>query len=203
MVVARQCLRSIPACAGEPRAASSSRSRSKVYPRVCGGTVFQALICYLFIGLSPRVRGNPASPGASAHHGRSIPACAGEPGLAGSNDLLDGLSPRVRGNHPVQTQTNYIARSIPACAGEPDQLVRSIISPGGLSPRVRGNLQGRADCSAANGLSPRVRGNQSERHHLFACIRSIPRCAGEPGRCHIPRYMWWVYPRVCGGTGPE
>ena len=30
--------RSIPACAGEPGCCSRSRSKSRVYPRVCGGT---------------------------------------------------------------------------------------------------------------------------------------------------------------------
>ena len=114
-----------------------------------------------------------------------------------------GLSPRVRGNHPQCKLHRSRPGSIPACAGEPPspdthQLHSEVY------PRVCGGTSRDApDCSAANGLSPRVRGNQSERHHLFACIRSIPACAGEPGRCHIPRYMWWVYPRVCGGTGPE
>ena len=34
----RMRLRSIPACAGEPRAAGSANAAQRVYPRVCGGT---------------------------------------------------------------------------------------------------------------------------------------------------------------------
>ena len=53
----RQCLRSIPACAGEPRRHARLHGRGRVYPRVCGGTASQAAV-----------------PG---HPRRSIPACAG------------------------------------------------------------------------------------------------------------------------------
>ena len=71
--------RSIPACAGEPHSLLWPAGSSKVYPRVCGGTLTQNIGDLLIVGLSPRVRGNlpmdivtPAIP-------RSIPACAGEP----------------------------------------------------------------------------------------------------------------------------
>ena len=32
------CVRSIPACAGEPFVAKVSAAKPRVYPRVCGGT---------------------------------------------------------------------------------------------------------------------------------------------------------------------
>ena len=51
--------RSIPACAGEPRAGDSHRSHCGVYPRVCGGTYSLPSAFISLRGLSPRVRGNP------------------------------------------------------------------------------------------------------------------------------------------------
>ena len=54
-------LRSIPACAGEPRPPHSTLSRTTAR------------------GLSPRVRGNPRRPGPAGSSVWSIPACAGEP----------------------------------------------------------------------------------------------------------------------------
>ena len=90
---------SIPACAGEPAARPRRPRRTKVYPRVCGGT--QALLIFVVpatvyprvcggtvenirpcvgtIGLSPRVRGNRAANRKRTPNGGSIPACAGEP----------------------------------------------------------------------------------------------------------------------------
>ena len=53
--------RSIPACAGEPGAGPFLPGRSKVYPRVCGGTPTVELPDPVLYGLSPRVRGNPSA----------------------------------------------------------------------------------------------------------------------------------------------
>ena len=50
--------RSIPACAGEPGAPTTSWSRSRVYPRVCGGAGIHLVYRSTGIGLSPRVRGS-------------------------------------------------------------------------------------------------------------------------------------------------
>ena len=70
---------SIPACAGEPSAASPRRSCRRVYPRVCGGTRLGDGDRRFDEGLSPRVRGNPCRAGPAGRWRRSIPACAGEP----------------------------------------------------------------------------------------------------------------------------
>ena len=51
--------RPIPACAGEPRRALAPVRPATVYPRVCGGTPGIRGCCCAFLGLSPRVRGNP------------------------------------------------------------------------------------------------------------------------------------------------
>ena len=50
---------SIPACAGEPATQCESSAPSRVYPRVCGGTMGVNDIRRMEGGLSPRVRGNP------------------------------------------------------------------------------------------------------------------------------------------------
>ena len=70
--------RSIPACAGEAPTAHFTKSVTKVYPRVCGGSRIYAEPVSLCRGLSPRVRGKPRRPRPRRPRRRSIPACAGE-----------------------------------------------------------------------------------------------------------------------------
>ena len=55
---ASRCSRSIPACAGEPRATGARPIRGRVYPRVCGGAIAFVEGRQLGLGLSPRVRGS-------------------------------------------------------------------------------------------------------------------------------------------------
>ena len=50
------------------------------------------------------------------------------------------------------------------------------------------------------GLSPRVRGNHDGRQHGEGRDRSIPACAGEPRPPTSLSRVGAVYPRVCGGT---
>ena len=71
--------RSIPACAGEPVSHSAGGNPLWVYPRVCGGTVYERKHAINGVGLSPRVRGNHPSSARPQRRSRSIPACAGEP----------------------------------------------------------------------------------------------------------------------------
>ena len=136
---------SIPACAGEPLLSRLFSSSVPVYPRVCGGTVKSGRKGLPGTGLSPRVRGNHYI-GNLRHIGIwSIPACAGEPDVAGvagnlptvyprvcGGTVMDGslslndayakgLSPRVRGNQLPVAFFRQGIRSIPACAGEPQR----------------------------------------------------------------------------------
>ena len=90
--------RSIPACAGEAMQRRHQRLLSKVYPRVCGGSLYQRGERGGGDGLSPRVRGKQPPP----------------PQVR----FLQGLSPRVRGK-PMLVRLPRLRRwSIPACAGE-------------------------------------------------------------------------------------
>ena len=112
--------RTIPACAGEPRAHPQPERLRKDYPRVCGGTTRRGQSQVPEGGLSPRVRGNPDHQLVDGVDARTIPACAGEPTLelSAGHAAMDyprvcggtspcyfgprldcGLSPRVRGNH--------------------------------------------------------------------------------------------------------
>ena len=52
---------------------------SRVYPRVCGGTMGCCHPYAWMLGLSPRVRGNRQASTQTRLIPRSIPACAGEP----------------------------------------------------------------------------------------------------------------------------
>ncbi len=134
------CLRSIPACAGEPHCKSCRSWPPRVYPRVCGGTFPTHPLAQVPIGLFPRVRGNLNRRASLLTVAGSIPACAGEPLiialLSGGGSVYprvcggtpapmrpstrsQGLSPRVRGNHSPELQAARETRSIPACAGEP------------------------------------------------------------------------------------
>ena len=114
----------------------------RVYPRVRGGTGGCVQCGSGKEGLSPRARGNPFNSSKSRKVLRSIPACAGEPGLKpfpsyknrvyprvrggthkprGNHHRDQGLSPRARGNLLLDVSRPMKARSIPACAGEPSK----------------------------------------------------------------------------------
>ena len=188
---------------------------------MCGGTTWcrnRKLPC---CGLSPRVRGNPASVAARTMYPGSIPACAGEPEAQSctgyrcrvyprvcggtlaaliSQYASWGLSPRVRGNPGDAPQPGAEGRSIPACAGEP-----VILSSGSTStsvyPRVCGGTMPSGDQQTSGpGLSPRVRGNPGRVQGRPASLWSIPACAGEPWAGTKTPPGSGVYPRVCGGT---
>ena len=176
------CHGSIPARAGEPTEGAKLTWWRWVYPRACGGTVTLRVSLYRFMGLSPRVRGNPGGGGVAGQWPGSIPARAGEPDSShGANELrrvypracggtrraiqekyLDpGLSPRVRGNPEGDPGEVPGPGSIPARAGEPGApppCHRRL----GVYPRACG---GTGTCSptwhCGQGLSPRVRGNRA------------------------------------------
>ena len=215
------CLRSIPACAGEPRGDHPTWTMRQVYPRVCGGTRVAGRSTPEQVGLSPRVRGNLAGVYEAGSSSRSIPACAGEPffyvmqlirskvypRVCGGTPLSStdapcgqGLSPRVRGNLFAIVLVAIVWGSIPACAGEPTTW-RTIREGSWVYPRVCGGTEALAVLRPFyGGLSPRVRGNPIMITCRPADVRSIPACAGEPHTPWLKPIPHRVYPRVCGGT---
>ena len=188
---------------------------------MCGGTKADHNTGALTPGLSPRVRGNRARPGAEKDGRGSIPACAGEPQIprlaaasaavyprvcGGTQKVcVDrlvswGLSPRVRGNRKCRAHRPQPFGSIPACAGEP-QAGRDAPGICSVYPRVCGGTPAMMPCgSEFKGLSPRVRGNPLRFNRCGQGRRSIPACAGEPTATGATKSWSWVYPRVCGGT---
>ncbi len=213
--------RSIPACAGEPLNWSRTKTRRRVYPRVCGGARTGRRPTARSPGLSPRVRGSRDGAGIGSVGVWSIPACAGEPAVAatavglgevyprvcgGATDVgertpgVTGLSPRVRGSPGMDGKPRYRLRSIPACAGEPTPGINGV-SASQVYPRVCGGAR-KTNFTAglSSGLSPRVRGSRIRLCFPFLCRRSIPACAGEPMPDRPAEPPNQVYPRVCGGA---
>ena len=73
--------------------------------------------------------------------------------------------------------------------------------PRPVYPRVCGGTQFlRFSLVSPSGLSPRVRGNPAAPPAVAAHKGSIPACAGEPFGCSDAISAATVYPRVCGGT---
>ena len=193
---------SIPACAGEPMPGIAIGEPTRVYPRVCGGTIAHNPAQTADVGLSPRVRGNLRPIRLVWILAGSIPACAGEPrpdihaklkaavyprvcgGTAARlcwQSYARGLSPRVRGNLHSRYRRPGPGGSIPACAGEPAGhiVIRSGVK---VYPRVCGGTpEGLRDEDWRKGLSPRVRGNPCRGQRGGPRSGSIPACAGEPG----------------------
>ena len=172
--------RSIPAWAGEPHSPTMWTRRHRVYPRVGGGTPRRPYGIGCNPGLSPRGRGNPWRRHVHNQRRGSIPAWAGEPARRRS--------------------VSFPLRSIPAWAGEPFALGcgRGLCR---VYPRVGGGTA--LVCCAtlpAQGLSPRGRGNPDGKAYSTIPDRSIPAWAGEPLKPDSERLPAQVYPRVGGGT---
>ena len=130
---------SIPACAGETRRLRHCPRTGGVYPRVCGGNYWRQGNYPMKQGLSPRVRGKRWGISCSPSVEGSIPACAGETPPRPAPAAPERVYPRVCGGNCQPRRRNPVG--------------------GGLSPRVRGKL---------NGLQCPAQG-----------LRSIPACAGE------------------------
>ena len=130
----------IPACAGQPQVRTQRGQRNRAYPRVCGATQSKEERLQHQRGLSPRVRGNPHVRIVVVLTVGPIPACAGQPLRAWAPCTRATAYPRVCG---ATRRGTPVPRPAP-----------------GLSPRVRGNRDRRAD-------EPRREG-------------PIPACAGQP-----------------------
>ena len=154
---------SIPAWAGEPKSVGQFPSFKTVYPRVGGGTFSRALFFSLFMGLSPRGRGNPGSRMLRETLSRSIPAWAGEPWRDNRAAGKAAVYPRVGGGTGARQSTGAAEGSIPAWAGEPMSMNPEACHPlPRVYPRVGGGTLPRSlSMGIRYGLSPRGRGNPS------------------------------------------
>ncbi len=95
--VSRHCLRSIPAPTGKPAIPAPAVTTSPVYPRAYGETALPGRNTASIMGLSPRLRGNPASKMWKSPGRRSIPAPTGKPRLHRRRRRRLGVYPRAYG----------------------------------------------------------------------------------------------------------
>ena len=131
----------------------------------------------------------------------SIPAPAGEPARARQPGCRTRVYPRACGG---TTEVFYWditnLGSIPAPAGEPRNSAYSRTA-WSVYPRACGGTAIRPGRSSSpGGLSPRLRGNQLPGRPEMQAQRSIPAPAGEPSHPTKSSGNGRVYPRACGGT---
>ena len=87
---------------------------------MCGGTPDGDNSELTYVGLSPRVRGNPGVALVLLLGVGSIPACAGEPLRRRVHTVKVRVYPRVCGGTEADDGGDpVVSGSIPACAGEP------------------------------------------------------------------------------------
>ena len=175
----RDASRSIPACAGNPRARGGTCTPIRVHPRVCGEPRPAGGHGRKPTGPSPRVRGtrdqterrpagdgsipacagNPLRAHPSARRRRVHPRVCGEPGImARVGSGAEGPSPRVRGTRVRVRAAIAVSGSIPACAGNPSSWPPTTATPR-VHPRVCGEpVREIATMAGMTGPSPRVRG---------------------------------------------
>ncbi len=194
---------SIPACAGEPTAASRNIACAWVHPRLRGGALTMLGEAFRLSGPSPPARGSPTPASRWARGRGSIPACAGEPhptrghevggrvhprlrGGAPSplrgDEVVEGPSPPARGSPKAEEDEGARGGSIPACAGEPTGN-RHGARKSWVHPRLRGGATvPPMSTSTPMGPSPPARGSHTLDQPVDSVVRSIPACAGEPRR---------------------
>ena len=91
--------RSIPTCVGQPPARYPLPAVLRVYPHVCGATIFRCVFLHNNQGLSPRVWGNPCLESCLLLLQAVYPhVCGATRGYGPRRQFVSGLSPRVWGN---------------------------------------------------------------------------------------------------------
>ena len=212
---------SIPASAGEARAAARRSRRTGVHPRERGGSREVGGIFMVRTGPSPRARGKPAKDLVISSRTGSIPASAGEaeprhrradrrevhPRERGGSDQparalesAAGPSPRARGKPQVAFRPVRFQRSIPASAGEASGSRRGCPVPR-VHPRERGGSSRRNAATISSlGPSPRARGKPGRSLFRHEAGRSIPASAGEAPLRRNACMVMRVHPRERGGS---
>ena len=103
---------SIPAHAGETSASMVMASRSRVYPRTCGGNYGFNPVNNEGLGLSPHMRGKPTVTFSAPTSGGSIPAHAGETKRENHAGTFHGVYPRTCGGNPSPRPGNSCQRGL-------------------------------------------------------------------------------------------
>ena len=154
--------------------------------RACGGTSHSSPATGVGMGLSPRLRGNLPPPTQGEAPSRSIPAPAGEPELTRNRGAPGAVYPRACGGTFVITDVNEAPRVYPRACGEPGASCSSRCIRRVYPRACGGTADHAADTMRYGGLSPRLRGNLDHDEHGQNLERSIPAPAGNRHRCHQP-----------------
>ena len=195
--------------------------RSRVHPRMRGGSGSQTTSPCRAKGPSPHARGKRVEIPPATFRGRSIPACAGEaadpsnvgatsgvhPRMRGGSAAiarparaLSGPSPHARGKPRSPSSTPAAAGSIPACAGEASSSGRCCVQAS-VHPRMRGgSAMMRGSCCWSRGPSPHARGKRRRGEAFVPSSWSIPACAGEAVARARQGQAGQVHPRMRGGS---
>ncbi len=212
---------SIPAHAGEPRAAGGGGRAPRVHPRPRGGAERQTVDPTSKTGPSPPTRGSHARAARRVGGAGSIPAHAGEPssvggaggarwvhprprgGAARREDAVvsdPGPSPPTRGSPDALRAVLRAIGSIPAHAGEPHPRV-PYQTRARVHPRPRGGAANdMRNAVVRQGPSPPTRGSRVGLDAHGRGRGSIPAHAGEPSTPTKPSSPSRVHPRPRGGA---
>ena len=196
--------RFIPARAGNTRAREARGRHPAVHPRSRGEHGTGGCESRACCGSSPLARGTPGLALAGAHHGRFIPARAGNTSPTGRSIPPSTVHPRSRGEHgwrsmpcrrdhgssPLARGTpdrsapqRARARFIPARAGNTASTA-PMPSAATVHPRSRGeHRDGSPFLTRHAGSSPLARGTPPVVGRGGLVVRFIPARAGNTGRC--------------------
>ena len=200
VLLGREKVGSIPACAGQTCLRVSNCYVSWVDPRMRGADSPCSHALKVRSGRSPHARGRPVPIAPTSRHPGSIPACAGQtasllswssiswvdPRMRGADLIAPGnslrtygRSPHARGRQSLRVGYRNRRRSIPACAGQTCNY-RFSFTPFGVDPRMRGadTWMRKARLSRA-GRSPHARGRLYRFLQCSYIQGSIPACAGQ------------------------
>ena len=151
---------SIPASAGKPAGGARPGWPPWVHPRERGEAGAEGVAEARTAGPSPRARGSPRWTRAAGRGVGSIPASAGKP------QLVEAVS--------------HVCGSIPASAGKPDGYLGAVYSDE-VHPRERGEARDIVlSLVTFLGPSPRARGSPGHPAGHLHCPGSIPASAGKP-----------------------
>ena len=217
----RDCLRIIPARAGQTYVVMNTTGVDPDHPRACGANADNGQTVATRNGSSPRVRGKLARSAQVGHGVRIIPARAGQtsgnvallnfnpdhPRACGANQgqrhapaPTTGSSPRVRGKRSWGAVCSAPGRIIPARAGQTRRRPASGASTTD-HPRACGANSGVFTLSAdISGSSPRVRGKPTVCVPPTRTVRIIPARAGQTQTAFQNMEKGSDHPRACGAN---
>ena len=199
----RDCLRIIPARAGQTYVVMNTTGVDPDHPRACGANVRGARYAVLRDGSSPRVRGKPGGDPPVGHQLRIIPARAGQTPACSHCRRTFPDHPRACGaNSNSVSEYGKGGRIIPARAGQtlrPDD----VAGPDADHPRACGaNLPCEQSHEVTAGSSPRVRGKRRASAPSLYSRRIIPARAGQTGLMARHPLHRPDHPRACGANEP-